>query len=795
MSSPILKPAYTHTDVVTLFLSGFAWLLFFFDPRCWEVVAWFQNQQSPKHIILWIGLTWLPLILGAWCTTVGVVYARPNALSFVSPQPGKPHSLALRTGITPTAVNVFVFSIPVIQVVSVVVPVVLAQKRYSWAFDHHQRWSASVQPGDVLSRDMLLDAQQIWFEVLDAAYLLSICMTVWEAWVCGLFICHCLAGGSLVATLRKQLTTLKSFKQNRTFSESFSVRNGESAHVRSPTNAYPNIVVGSDLDQHEGDIEKHAISPANGERMLSVQAPPRSLSTSSAVSGNTTLVSGDSNLQWSACHQGPCNGKLVGDMHIIASNQDDNAQEQTRSMYFTQQELENEDLPSHTFFPSVRPSAFERPAPSVSETQNSHKRYLEKFYMNFVVQFVGLMLCMLFFAIFCGKLTTTWYSAWEANDFASALEVALLVVCWVTVVLASIIILAILSRTYEPVLSNISAATHSRSSGSRSRHFSLSRTNDAFTRRLSAKRLSDAKTWAASMLSHQHSQEIGLEQVRSRRRSSRAGSLSGVGRTSLYAYAELDGEQQSPNVESNAYSPNSRPLTLRKATMSSSTPDLQATTIFSRSLNESQRQRSLRGTVTSPPSKGNKTGVLVEQTVSTIVEHPAVEEHYQVERPPRAIYASPSRSALSPHHDFALYSIDGAFSTPGCSHVESDWTQSPATPVTIWTPSTPSSAKPLVRRAQSNGHDSNSSLSPHSHEPLVTLDGQEFVLHPLHPRPRSQSAKNRSKNEVGLGIAMTSTSPWTAPLVWDSGHPDPVLMKEDAEMRLRMASRAISERM
>ncbi|KAJ9476672.1 Pheromone-regulated transmembrane protein [Pseudozyma hubeiensis] len=774
---------------------------------CWEVVAWYQYGQSPKYIILWIGLTWLPLILGAWCTTVGVVYARPNALSFVSPQPGKPHGLALRMGVTPTSVNMFVFCIPLVQTASVVVPAALAQVRFSRAFEHYRRWSASITPGDMLSRELLLDAQQIWFQVLDAAYMISICMAVWEAWVCGLFICYCLAGTSLIAMLRKQLASLKSFKQNRSFSESFAGENDRTA----PRDAYPNVVVSSDSHQRvDDDMEKQVHGTTNADDKLSVQPPFRSLSTSSAASDRAMLVSGDPSLKRSGSLNSAANVRAARTRRIVGPEEDDIAEEQTRSMYFTAEELKNEDQPSNSFFPSVRPSAFERPsqARSVSGTQHSHKRYLEKFYTNFVVQFVGLLLCILFFVIFVGKLITTWYSAWEANDLASALQVALLVVCWVTIVLASVIIFAILSRTYEPVLSNLNAATSSRSSGGRTRRLSVTTSNDGSTGQpRSSRRLSGAMTWAASALSHRsnpdhrRSQEIGLEQVQSQRRGSRAGSLSGIGRTSQHTYAELEGEQHSPDLDAVPCSPKSQALTLRKATTSKMTPDLEAPMEPSELVSDSHKQRALGVSRVSPPSKSSKNGVIVEQTVSTIVEHPVMEEYYRVERPALAAARfSPSRSdSWDTHHTHTPYFNEGDPSSPARSNADSDWVRTPATPASMWAPSTPSSTKPLMTEAQRNRQISDTSFAPRSYQMTPPAQGEDTLLyrsrsdHSLRPAPRPRSAKKTSKNDVGLGIAVAPSSsspspPWTAPQVWASGQPDPALAQEDADMRLRMAT-------
>ncbi|CBQ67920.1 conserved hypothetical protein [Sporisorium reilianum SRZ2] len=610
-------------------------------------------------------------------------------------------------------------------------------------------------------------------------------MAVWEAWVCGLFLCYCLAGGSLIATLRDQLHTLRSFKQNRSFSESFAKQTGQAAHMRRASDA-PTATLHNDDDV---DVEKQTTGPATPALLSAQPQPSRTLSMSSGVSDNVTLLSNDSGLKRSASQNGAAAGKVVpAASRRVASDEDDKTEEQTRSMYFTREELENEDQPSHSFFPAVRPSAFERPTPAQSPAgkEMAHKRYLEKFYINFAVQFLGLMLCILFFAIFCGKLITTWYSAWEANDFATALQVALLVVCWTTTGLASIIIFAILSRTYEPVLSGLSAATSSRANGSR-RVSVTSNLTGAAGQSKTARRFSGAKAWVATTLSQlsneddQRSQQNGMEHVNSR------------GRTSMHAYAELDADHQaSPGTECDSPSPKSAPLTLRRAT-SSSTPDKQepATTSIP-APSESHKPRSFRGSGATAPGKVSKNGVMVEHTVSTIVEDPAVEEYIRIERPARAALRSPSQSDVSEQGLHTPYSLDGHFSATRRFQGGSKWAESPATPATtVWTPSTPSSARPLVAK----GSDDGQSPRPHRATRAAADDRDESVLHrrgsdvALRPPPRARSITASSSESVGLGIAMASQSPaWTAPNEWASGRPDPALMQEDARMRLRMAS-------
>lgn len=717
-------------NAVTSFVaveSTFAILMIAF---CWQVVAWYQNGRSSKHLILWIGLTWLPLILGAWCTTVGIIYARPDALSFVSPQPGKPPSRAVRMGITPAVVNIFFFAIPIVQSASVVVPAVLAQNHFSQAFEHYYRWAATLQPGESLTRELLLEAQQIWFRVLDAAYWISICMAIWEAWVCGLFFCYCMAGGSLIATLRKQLSTLKGLNQNRSVGHTSTRKDGIAAPAPTPARPLSAATLAiTEPDQIDVDVEKQPVSPSV-PGMLSVQPPPRSMSLSSTVSDAPTLVASDSGFAK------PATGQILSVPHLLKDNVADEVEARTTSVYFTREEMEHSDQPSHTFFPPVRPSTFERPtqASTAAGKQSSQKRYLEKFYLNFLVQFIGLMLCILFFAIFCGKLITTWYSAWEANKFGPAFQTAILVVCWVTWVLASIIIFAILSRTYEPVLSNIGAAG---ANNSRRASLVLSITNhsnkggsnkETSRQEQNGRRLSGARSWVATMSSlssgeNRQSHEIGLDTMRH----SRAGSLAGVGRSSLHTYAELEPP-----------SPKSRPLSFRKPVPTIPIPEVPTIAV-----QEPRRQRSLQS-LRSKSSSNSKSGVMIEHTVSTIVEDPAVEEDY-----------------------FFRHSIfnSGDLSTPGRLRSRSERDTSPKTASTLWSPSTTYSAKSPAGTDQSPVIE----VPPTEEDWTLQLSQTYAPKRPARSRAREQS--------------------WSAPSVWGSGRPSPELVQEDVEMQLRMASR------
>ena len=158
-----------------------------------------------------------------------------------------------------------------------------------------------------------------------------------------------------------------------------------------------------------------------------------------------------------------------------------------------------------------------------------------------------------------------------------------------------------------------------------------------------------------------------------------------------------------------------------------------------------------------------------------------MEEYYWVERPPMVARPSPCRSDTSEDELFTPHTLDFEPCTPAQFGRRSEWADNLATP---------SSMTSLGKRRDTQG---SGSWRLQRSQDVATAKGEQWALQRSRSDLALQSSRVRPStagdDSVGLGIAMAETTPWTAQRVWGSGEPDPVLMQEDAEMRLRMASR------
>ncbi|CAD6922103.1 unnamed protein product [Tilletia controversa] len=131
--------------------------------------AWDVIKQPLPNLILWITLTWSPLIAGPIWSSFGLWHARP------------PSSIPRnsRNGHRSEAVRLY----------------------YKW-FEEHANATE-------LTRPMLVELQTIWAEDLKAFYWLAITMFIWFSWTVILFVSYTFINLRLLLPLRAQLLALK----------------------------------------------------------------------------------------------------------------------------------------------------------------------------------------------------------------------------------------------------------------------------------------------------------------------------------------------------------------------------------------------------------------------------------------------------------------------------------------------------------------------------------------------------------------------------------------------------------
>ncbi|EPQ26230.1 uncharacterized protein PFL1_06165 [Pseudozyma flocculosa PF-1] len=387
-------------------------------------LRYYEQGWRPRHIFLWIAVVWFPLANGAYLVALGTFYARPDALQCISPS-HPPSTLVQRLGITPRVVNLAFLAIPFIQASLIVWPAHLSDFHYQSALAKYyawrQRWPDSTTG---LNREMLLEAQAIWYELLTASRYLSATNVIWG--LTSLFngVAEMIVGGALVLTVRRQIKKLRGFKANKSFSESFALEQRKKA------------LEGQADEAQEGSGGGAAGSaPSRPSARRKLRRPARHQKTLGA-----TL--------WSL-HR-----RFVAKRDGNDSDSEDEDEDEMVSVCFTHAQVK-EDRPAPTFFPAVKPSTFQRaPRASTKRGTRQKRHYLERFWVDHLVQTIAMVAgCMMY--AFGGTIAALiWYPFYESGKTVIPLTYIILAPTYSAAVCGLVIYTLILGRTYEPLLSS-----------------------------------------------------------------------------------------------------------------------------------------------------------------------------------------------------------------------------------------------------------------------------------------------------------------------------------------------------
>ncbi|EPQ26211.1 uncharacterized protein PFL1_06146 [Pseudozyma flocculosa PF-1] len=419
------------TLIVPNAVANLTWVLMFYFGTMvgfvWYAQAWSTMGLRSDHFSLWMSMPWIPLCLGAYLYVLGVALARPDSLKSISRDPGRPPSLALRLGITPRVVNVIFFVIPLVPAAALVAPVHRAERRWQTALDQKDAWNRRWAAETALNREMLLEAQTIWNGTLSSASHLCIAYAIWAATGFALFAGVLICAGRLALTIRSQMKTMRSFKANQSFSESFAVqRRKASAQLGAGKGA---AVPGGKL-RH--GLQKHGDAPI-ARLLLAVHR------------------------QWQR--------RFGDDAESVSGGDDDSGgdEEQAESMFFSAAQLEQQDAPVASFFPAVKPSTFHRPPKVTARNgRRAQRYYLERCLSDLMVQLVGISVAAFLYSVLGVYVAVQWYPSWEANEGGRVLTLSASWVAYVCVICGAWVFLMIFGRTYEPVVNNIVAASQER---------------------------------------------------------------------------------------------------------------------------------------------------------------------------------------------------------------------------------------------------------------------------------------------------------------------------------------------
>ncbi|KAN0063592.1 hypothetical protein ACQY0O_004040 [Thecaphora frezii] len=451
----------------------------------WLFIDFGHGYKRAEHAILWVTLVWIPMALGTYLAAIGAMYARPDALRSISPRFDAKPSLAARMGITPAVVNVVVFCSPLVFIVAVLVPSVMADQRWQRALGEFDAWSQQWAGATELNREMLLQVQSIWYEMLDGARLISLCTATWAVTGCAVVSAYIYASGSLALVVRRQIKTLANLQANQSFSESFAAQQQRYARLH----AQQNINGSSPVSRPTTAVASLSTSSRTVKRGIEQEGAP--------------ATTPPSTKPWSLKQRWKTSSGPEESGSDEDTGDDDFATAQIESAYFTQAQLEAPDQPADNYFPSIKPSTIARPPQAtVSNGRCKQRRYLQHCYVDIVVQCTATVIGALFYLVTSVAMTFLWYPRWEANNINHTLSVAFLVVTYGAVVCGGALFLSILGRTYEPVFVNMLSKNQAVMAMRRRHAQSLSeRRRSAHDPDKAVRRQSSAMTWVASAYS------------------------------------------------------------------------------------------------------------------------------------------------------------------------------------------------------------------------------------------------------------------------------------------------------
>ncbi|PWZ02015.1 hypothetical protein BCV70DRAFT_55187 [Testicularia cyperi] len=189
-----------------------------FNSIVWQA---FHNESSTfvRQFQAWRNLSWIPLYLGAFFTGWGSLYTAPGALD----KPSASRSKMSGKGILPwpTIVNFACLGTPLLLVISLIPPVVMASRQFYLAVGRFERWTegldmllSSASSSSAALSQSAVDATvsqglDLWQALSKSYYYSSIGYALWSFWALFFLFFYVPAGGTLVFLLLRQVRRQK----------------------------------------------------------------------------------------------------------------------------------------------------------------------------------------------------------------------------------------------------------------------------------------------------------------------------------------------------------------------------------------------------------------------------------------------------------------------------------------------------------------------------------------------------------------------------------------------------------
>ncbi|KAK0544253.1 hypothetical protein OC846_005182 [Tilletia horrida] len=369
-------------------------------------VAWVIEDRPLKNFIIWVVVTWSPLISGPIWSSFGTWHARPP--SSTPRSRGPPTFCGIRIWIPHSIlISLFWLSVPFMVLFSVLGFGIKGNNYREQGVSLYYDWLDRYSNATTLTRPMLLELQDIWAHDLRAFYWLAIAMLVWSFWTVILFFAYTYVSFRLLIPLRAQLAALR-IRNERKINALIEDDHGHGAAAAGLDGPGTRRADEFDAFKHPSDIVK---LPLESPRLRSPEA-----NFSGGTMDNVVFEKGDEDngvdRHW---------GVNVKDLQV--------------------------DTPHRSFFPPVKPSAVVRPATD-SETS---ERYLRTAYKHFLFQACTVTLAIVYFCELTIYLALTVYTYNEQRKLGRAVDIAFIQAMWGSTFFGTCIFVSITLRTYEPM--------------------------------------------------------------------------------------------------------------------------------------------------------------------------------------------------------------------------------------------------------------------------------------------------------------------------------------------------------
>ncbi|SPO38279.1 uncharacterized protein PSFLO_03756 [Pseudozyma flocculosa] len=148
----------------------------------WTFVVSAQERRPVKCMWIWLTATWFPLAWAVYFYVVGWVYVRPRARASATSDLSRRSSqrtVVRRHGLEAWAINAAMLGAPVTHWALLMVPICLADRRWQSALASHVAWEERWGSSKDLDREMLLQAQQVWYAIVASSRYAALAFALW----------------------------------------------------------------------------------------------------------------------------------------------------------------------------------------------------------------------------------------------------------------------------------------------------------------------------------------------------------------------------------------------------------------------------------------------------------------------------------------------------------------------------------------------------------------------------------------------------------------------------------------